>query len=105
MVNPRRITTNEAAFLECQLSQHLFWLWELVIWLAAFDQLLVGGFTLFIALSPWWDRALVTTHGNFWCYCVRCNWIIVGSLAAQNNTSTKLFGFVILFKHFRPLFI
>jgi len=22
----------------------------------------VGGLTLFIALSPWWDRALVTTY-------------------------------------------
>ena len=24
--------------------------------------LIVGGFTMFIALSPWWDRALVTVY-------------------------------------------
>ena len=36
----------------------------------------VGGLTLFIALSPWWDRALVTTiHGNFWSYYILYNWI------------------------------
>ncbi|GIS77089.1 MAG: hypothetical protein CM1200mP13_04480 [Candidatus Pelagibacterales bacterium] len=29
--------------------------------------LVVAALTLFIALSPWWDRALVTYNGNFWC--------------------------------------
>ena len=38
--------------------------------------LVVGGLTLFIALSPWWDRALVTTvHGNFWSFYIQYNWI------------------------------
>ena len=53
--------------------------------------LVVGGFTLFIALSPWWDRALVTA------YMATCGVIasgiigvISGSLAAQNTTSTKI---------------
>ena len=49
--------------------------------------LVVGGFTLFIALSPWWDRALVTAYmatfgviasaiirSNHWFFiCTKCN--------------------------------
>jgi len=50
----------------------------------------VGGLALFIALSPWWDRALVTT------YMATCGVIAsciigttVGTLCAQNKFTTK----------------
>jgi len=50
----------------------------------------VGGLALFIALSPWWDRALVTT------YMATCGVIVsciigttVGTLCAQNKFTTK----------------
>ena len=54
--------------------------------------LVVGGFTLFIALSPWWDRALVTA------YMATFGVIVSGTIgiitlvlcAAQNTTSTKI---------------
>ncbi len=53
--------------------------------------LVVGGFTLFIALSPWWDRALVTAYmATFGVIASGIIGIIVGSLAAQNKTSTKI---------------
>jgi len=53
--------------------------------------IVVGGFTLFIALSPWWDRALVTAYmATFGVIASGIIGIIVGSLAAQNNTSTKI---------------
>ena len=53
--------------------------------------LVVGGFTLFIALSPWWDRALVTAYmATFGVIASGIIGVIVGSLAAQNNTSTKI---------------
>jgi len=51
---------------------------------------IVGGLALFIALSPWWDRALVTT------YMATCGVIAsciigttVGTLCAQNKFTTK----------------
>ena len=51
----------------------------------------VGGFILFIALSPWWDRALVTAYmATFGVIASGIIGIIFGSLAAQNNTSTKI---------------
>jgi len=50
----------------------------------------VGGLALFIALSPWWDRALVTT------YMATCGVIAsstigltIGTLCAQNKFTTK----------------
>jgi len=50
----------------------------------------VGGLALFIALSPWWDRALVTT------YMATCGVIAsciigttIGTLCAQNKYTTK----------------
>ncbi len=53
--------------------------------------IVVGGFTLFIALSPWWDRALVTAYmATFGVIASGIIGIIFGSLAAQNNTSTKI---------------
>ena len=52
--------------------------------------LTVGGLTLFIALSPWWDRALVTA------YMATCGviasgiiGITMGTLCAQNKYSSK----------------
>jgi len=53
--------------------------------------LVVGGFTLFIALSPWWDRALVTAYmATFGVIISGIIGVISGSLAAQNTTSTKI---------------
>ena len=53
--------------------------------------LVVGGFTLFIALSPWWDRALVTAYmATFGVIASGIIGVIVGSLAAQNKTSSKI---------------
>ena len=53
--------------------------------------LVVGGFTLFIALSPWWDRALVTAYmATFGVIVAAIIGVISGSLAAQNTTSTKI---------------
>ena len=52
--------------------------------------LVVCGLTLFIALSPWWDRALVTTYMATFGVIVSC--IIgftVGTLCFQNKHSTK----------------
>jgi len=53
--------------------------------------LVVGGFTLFIALSPWWDRALVTAYmATFGVIVSAIIGVISGCLAAQNKTSTKI---------------
>jgi len=53
--------------------------------------LVVCGFTLFIALSPWWDRALVTAYmATFGVIASGIIGVISGSLAAQNTTSTKI---------------
>jgi len=53
--------------------------------------LVVGGFTLFIALSPWWDRALVTAYmATFGVIASAIIGVILGSLSAQNKTSTKI---------------
>ncbi len=52
--------------------------------------LVVCGLTLFIALSPWWDRALVTTYMATFGVIVSC--IIgftVGTLCFQNKHTTK----------------
>ncbi|GIT71572.1 MAG: hypothetical protein Ct9H300mP28_13860 [Pseudomonadota bacterium] len=52
--------------------------------------LVVGGFTLFIAFSPWWDRALVTAYmATFGVIASAIIGIIVGSLCAQNKYSSK----------------
>ena len=52
--------------------------------------LVVGGFTLFISLSPWWDRALVTAYmATFGVIASVIIGTIVGSLCAQNKLSTK----------------
>ena len=52
--------------------------------------LVVGGFTLFIALSPWWDRALVTAYmATFGVIVSAIIGTIVGSLCAQHKYSRK----------------
>ena len=52
--------------------------------------LVVGGFTLFIALSPWWDRALVTAYmATFGVIVSAIIGTIVGSLCAQHKHSAK----------------
>ncbi len=55
------------------------------------SSLVVGGFILFIALTEWWDRALITA------YLTTCGvvasaiiGITVGSLCAQNSLTTKI---------------
>jgi glycine betaine/proline transport system permease protein len=53
--------------------------------------LIVGGFLLFIALTEWWDRALITAY--MLTFGVIVSGIIgmtVGSLCAQNKLSSKI---------------
>jgi glycine betaine/proline transport system permease protein len=46
----------------------------------------VGGLTLFIALSPWWDRALVTTYMATFGVIISCTiGVTVGTLCSQNE--------------------
>ena len=54
--------------------------------------LVVGGFTLFIALSPWWDRALVTAYmATFGVIVSGTIGIIIGSLCStKHNLVQKL---------------
>jgi len=50
----------------------------------------VGGLALFIALSPWWDRALVTTYMATCGVIVSCIiGLTIGTLCAQNKYTTK----------------
>ena len=52
--------------------------------------LVVCGLTLFIALSPWWDRALVTTYMATFGVLVSCTiGFTVGTLCFQNKHSTN----------------
>ncbi|MEJ6715358.1 MAG: ABC transporter permease subunit [Rhodobacterales bacterium] len=53
--------------------------------------LIVGGFLLFIALTDWWDRALITAYMAT--FAVVVSVIIgatVGALCAQNKTASKV---------------
>ena len=53
--------------------------------------LIVGGFILFIALTEWWDRALITAYmATFGVVVSAIIGITVGSLCAQNSYSTKV---------------
>jgi glycine betaine/proline transport system permease protein len=53
--------------------------------------LVVGGFVLFIALSPWWDRALVTAYmATFGVIVSSIIGVTAGSLCAQNKHTTKI---------------
>ena len=50
----------------------------------------VGGFTLFIALTEWWDRALVTAYmATFGVIASGIIGITVGTLCSQNKYSAK----------------
>jgi len=52
--------------------------------------IVVGSLTLFIALSPWWDRALVTAYmATFGVIASSTIGITMGTLCAQNNYSSK----------------
>ncbi|MDC0585780.1 ABC transporter permease subunit [Candidatus Pelagibacter sp.] len=68
--------------------------------------LVVCGLTLFIALSPWWDRALVTTYMATFGVVISC--IIgftVGTLCFQNkHTTSFMLGVCDIFQTF-PSFV
>jgi glycine betaine/proline transport system permease protein len=68
--------------------------------------LIVCGLTLFIALSPWWDRALVTTYMATFGVVISC--IIgftVGTLCFQNkNSASFMLGVCDIFQTF-PSFV
>jgi glycine betaine/proline transport system permease protein len=68
--------------------------------------LAVCGLTLFIAFSPWWDRALVTTYMATFGVVISC--IIgftVGTLSFQNKSSAKfMLGICDIFQTF-PSFV
>ena len=52
--------------------------------------LTVGGFLLFIALTEWWDRALITAYMTSFAVIISVFvGITVGSLCAQNNFTSK----------------
>ena len=53
--------------------------------------LIVGGFLMFIALTEWWDRALITAYmTSFGVIVSAFIGITVGSLCAQNSFATKV---------------
>ncbi len=52
--------------------------------------LIVGGFLLFIALTPWWDRALITAYMTSFAVIVSASiGLVVGSLCAQSAFASK----------------
>ena len=52
--------------------------------------LIVGGFLLFIALTEWWDRALITTYLISMATLISgFIGIVIGTLAAQYDTTSK----------------
>jgi glycine betaine/proline transport system permease protein len=53
--------------------------------------LVVGSFTLFIALTEWWDRALITMYmATFGVIVSGILGITIGTLTAQNKTSSRI---------------
>ena len=53
--------------------------------------LVVGSFTLFIALTEWWDRALITMYmATFGVLVSGIIGITIGTLSAQNKTSSRI---------------
>ena len=53
--------------------------------------LVIGGFTLFIALTEWWDRALITMYmATFGVLVSGILGITIGTLSAQNKTSSRI---------------
>jgi glycine betaine/proline transport system permease protein len=52
--------------------------------------LIVGGFLLFIALTPWWDRALITAYMTSFSVIVSVSiGLVLGSICAQNSFASK----------------
>jgi glycine betaine/proline transport system permease protein len=68
--------------------------------------LVVGSLTLFIALSPWWDRALVTTYMATFGVIISCILgLIVGTICVQNKVTTNfMLGVCDIFQTF-PSFV
>lgn len=68
--------------------------------------LIVGGYLLFIALTEWWDRALITSYLMTMAVLISgFIGIVVGTLCAQHPTSTRiLLGWCDTFQTF-PSFI
>ena len=68
--------------------------------------LVVCGLTLFIALSPWWDRALVTTYMATFGVIISCLiGFTVGTLSFQNkHTTSFMLGVCDIFQTF-PSFV
>ena len=68
--------------------------------------LVVGGLTLFIALSPWWDRALVTLYmATFGVFISTIIGFTVGILSSQNKpTANFMLGVCDIFQTF-PSFV
>jgi len=66
----------------------------------------VGALTLFIALSPWWDRALVTTYMATFGVIISCTiGFVVGTLCQQNKYTTNfMLGICDIFQTF-PSFV
>ncbi len=66
----------------------------------------VGALTLFIALSPWWDRALVTTYMATFGVIISCTiGFVVGTLCQQNKYTTNfMLGVCDIFQTF-PSFV
>ena len=53
--------------------------------------LVIGSFTLFIALTEWWDRALITMYmATFGVLVSGILGITIGTLSAQNKTSSRI---------------
>ena len=53
--------------------------------------LVVGGFLLFIALTEWWDRALITSYTATVCVIVSgVIGVTVGTLSASNDRASKI---------------
>ena len=75
--------------------------------LAGFRQaLIIGGFLLFIALSEYWDRALITAYiASFAVVVSAVLGITIGSLCAQSNAASKFLLLICDFLQTFPSFI
>jgi len=75
------------------LFQLLPWLWELAYIVGGLRTgLIVGGMLLFIALSEYWDRALITMYmATFAVLMASLNGIIVGSIFSQNRKRISVY--------------
>ena len=108
MVNSRCFNTDEKCFLRMPVvATFILFMGAGYIIGGIRSALVVGGFTLFIALTEWWDRALITMYmATFGVIVSGILGIIIGTLSAQTKTSTKItLGVCDTFKLFRHLFI